>query len=241
MAMSTRFGKPGAGAEAVNASGGIGSPLTARNGPLTVHRSPITVKQLSLVEYEPTWRKMQLFTAARQSDTPDELWLLQHPPVYTLGLAGRREHLPSRDNGILVIKTDRGGQVTYHGPGQIVLYTLLDLRRRKLGVRQLVRRLEQAVIDLLATYGIAAAGRENAPGVYVGEAKIAALGLRIRNGCSYHGLAFNVDMDLHPFSDIDPCGYAGLQVTQARDLGIGDDIDTLGGKLLAALQTNLDL
>lgn len=182
---------------------------------------------------------MQRFTAERGPQTADELWLLQHPPVYTLGLAGREEHLPARDTGIPVVRTDRGGQVTYHGPGQIVIYTLLDLQRLRLGVRALVRRLEGAVIDLLAEYGVEAAGRDDAPGVYVGSAKIAALGLRIRRGCSYHGLAFNVDMDLAPFSEIDPCGYAGLRVTQARDLGITDSLETLGGKLVAALQSNL--
>lgn len=202
-------------------------------------QSSVLVRNLGLADYEKTWDEMRRFTAARTADTADELWLLQHPPVYTLGLAGRREHLPQRDNGIPAIKTDRGGQVTYHGPGQIVIYTLLDLQRLGIGVRELVRRLEHAVIDLLAEYGVEATGRENAPGVYVGEAKIAALGLRIRRGCSYHGLAFNVDMDLAPFADIDPCGYAGLQVTQARDAGIRDDIETLGGKLLAALQSNI--
>jgi lipoyl(octanoyl) transferase len=192
-----------------------------------------------LADYEETWREMQRFTAARGPETADELWLLQHPAVYTLGLAGREEHLPARATGIPVVKTDRGGQVTYHGPGQIVVYTLLDLQRLQIGVRTLVRRLEHAVIDLLAEYGVEAAGRDDAPGVYVGGAKIAALGLRIRRGCCYHGLAFNVDMDLAPFSDIDPCGHAGLRVTQARDLGIDDSIETLGGKLVAALQSNI--
>lgn len=200
----------------------------------------LEVRRLGLVDYEPTWHEMQRFTGTRQPDTADELWLLQHPPVYTLGLAGRSEHLPQRDNGIAVVKTDRGGQITYHGPGQIIVYTLLDLRRRGLGVRHLVRRIEKSVIDLLADYGIEAEGRESAPGVYVGEAKIAALGLRIRNGCSYHGLALNVDMDLGPFRDIDPCGYAGLQVTQVRDLGVGESIDTVGEKLLGTLRSNLD-
>lgn len=197
------------------------------------------VRKLGLVDYQRTWQHMQRFTAARGPDTADELWLLQHPPVYTLGLAGRAEHLPQRDNGIPVVKSDRGGQITYHGPGQIVIYTLLDLNRLGIGVRALVRRLECAVVNLLAEYGVDAVGRDNAPGVYVGDAKIAALGLRIRRGCSYHGLAFNVDMDLAPFSDIDPCGYTGMPVTQARDLGIHDDIETLGRKLLVAMQSNL--
>jgi len=199
----------------------------------------VLVRRLGVAPYEPTWRAMQDFTARRGSNTPDELWLLRHPPVYTLGLAGRPEHLPRRDNGIAVVKVDRGGQITYHGPGQIVVYTLLDLRRMNLGVRALVRRLESAVVDLLRQYGVDASGREDAPGVYVEGAKIAALGLRIRNGCSYHGLALNVDLDLAPFRDIDPCGYAGLAVTRTRDLGIEEPIDRLGEKLLAALQSKL--
>lgn len=202
--------------------------------------SRVLVRRLGLADYEPVWREMQRLTAQRGPDTPDELWLLQHPAVYTLGLAGRAEHLPRTSNGVPVIEVDRGGQVTYHGPGQIIVYTLVDLRRMGIGVRALVRRLEQSVIDSLAHYGIDAQRREGAPGVYVDDAKIAALGLRIRNGCSYHGLSFNVEMDLAPFSDIDPCGYAGLRVTQARDLGIRDSIDTLGENLLMSLQSNLE-
>ena len=142
--------------------------------------------------------------------------------MYTLGVAAKPEHLPRTDNGIPLVRTDRGGQITYHGPGQIVIYTLLDLRRRNLGVRALVRRLEQAVIELLEGYRIDANGREDAPGVYVAGAKIAALGLRVRNGCCYHGLSLNVDMDLTPFGAINPCGYPGLEVTQLRDLGVSD-------------------
>lgn len=199
----------------------------------------LTIRRLGRVDYEPTWRNMKDWTMARSAESPDQLWLLQHPPVYTLGLAAREAHLPKSENGIPIIKSDRGGQITYHGPGQIVVYTLLDLRRRGMGVRHLVRRLEQTVIDLLAQYDIDAHGREAAPGVYVGDAKIAALGLRIRNGCSYHGLSLNVDMDLSPFADIDPCGYPGLRVTQVRDLGISDDIEPLGEKLLDILQFNL--
>ena len=162
---------------------------------------------------------MKQFTFARTADTGDEIWLVQHPPVYTQGLAGKPEHL-LRANDIPVVKIDRGGQITYHGPGQIVAYLLLDLRRWKLNVRQLVRLMEQAVIDLLAKYDVSAQGRDDAPGVYVGDAKIASLGLKIKNGCCYHGIAFNVDMDLSPFGYINPCGYAGLRVTQARDVGI---------------------
>lgn len=191
------------------------------------------------VEYEPTWRAMQRFTSERAEDAADEIWLLEHPPVYTLGVAGRPEHLPRVANGIPVVRTDRGGQITYHGPGQVVVYTLLDLRRRGLNVRPLVRLLEQSVIDVLAAYGVMAAGRSEAPGVYVGGAKIAALGLRIRNGCCYHGLALNVDMDLSPFHAIDPCGYSGLAVTQARELGIPDKPEILGEKLVRSLLERL--
>jgi lipoyl(octanoyl) transferase len=199
----------------------------------------VRLRRLGRAEYEPTWRAMQAFTAGRAAEAPDEIWLLEHPPVYTLGVAGREEHLPRIANGIPVVRTDRGGQITYHGPGQIVLYTLLDLHRRGLTVRPLVRLLEQSVIDLLAGYGIAATARVEAPGVYVDSAKIAALGLRIRNGCCYHGLAFNVDMDLAPFHAIDPCGYSGLAVTQARALGITDAPESLGEKLLRSVLRRL--
>lgn len=191
----------------------------------------LIVRRLGRVEYEPTWRAMQACTSARSAGSPDELWVLEHAPVYTLGIAGRDEHLPRIANGIPVVRTDRGGQITYHGPGQVVIYLLLDMRRRGLSVRPLVRIMERAVIELLAGYGIEAEGRTEAPGVYVRGAKVAALGLRVRNGCCYHGLAFNADMDLSPFHAIDACGYPGLAVTQARDLGIGDDAATLGRKL----------
>lgn len=203
------------------------------------HAAEVRVRRLGLVEYEPTWRAMQEFTAKRGADGADELWLTEHPPVYTLGVAGRAEHLPRVANGIPVIRTDRGGQITYHGPGQIVAYLLLDMRRRGLSVRPLVRLMEQAVIDLLAAYGIAGEGRTEAPGVYVNGAKIAALGLRIRSGCCYHGLAFNADMDLSPFHAIDPCGYSGLAVTQARDLGVPDDVISLGDQLVRHLLNRL--
>jgi lipoyl(octanoyl) transferase len=188
------------------------------------------VRSLGLVEYQPTWDAMKKFTAERNSETRDEIWLVQHPPVYTQGLAGKPEHLLHSSN-IPVVKIDRGGQITYHGPGQIVAYMLLDLRRWKINVRELVRLMEQAVVDLLAEFGIAAQGREEAPGVYVGAAKIAALGLKIRNGYCYHGLSFNVDMDLGPFASINPCGYAGLRVTQARELGITVSISELQAQL----------
>ena len=199
----------------------------------------VRVRRLGRVDYEPAWRSMQAFTAARTAGTADEIWLLEHPPVYTLGVAGRAEHLPRIANGIPVVKSDRGGQITYHGPGQIVLYTLLDLRRRGLAVRPLVRLLEQSVIDLLAAHGITAAARRDAPGVYVAGAKIAALGLRIRDGCCYHGLAFNVDLDLSPFFAIDPCGYPGLSVTTARDLGITDALERLGEQLVQSVLNRL--
>jgi lipoyl(octanoyl) transferase len=162
---------------------------------------------------------MRAFTRARDEGTPDELWIVEHDPVFTLGQAGREVHV--HDPGdIPLVRTDRGGQVTYHGPGQVVVYLLLDLHRRRLGVRELVRRMEQAVIELAGQEGIEARGREDAPGVYVGEAKLAALGLRVSRGRSYHGLALNVDMDLAPFQRIDPCGYVGLRATQLRDLGV---------------------
>ncbi|MEK6594536.1 MAG: lipoyl(octanoyl) transferase LipB [Pseudomonadota bacterium] len=199
--------------------------------PAPISQPVPVIRQLGQVEYEPTWREMQEFTARRTADTPDEMWVLQHPPVYTLGIAGKTEHLPRIDNGIPVIRTDRGGQITYHGPGQIVIYLLLDLRRRGLAVRPLVRRMEQAVINLLAESGVAAQGRIDAPGVYVDNAKIAALGLRIRNGCCYHGLALNVDMDLSPFHAINPCGYPGQAVTQMRDLGIAASAQLAGAGL----------
>jgi len=198
-------------------------------------QSSILVKGLGRVDYAPTLQVMQQFTTDRTDDTPDELWLLEHPPVYTLGLAGKDEHLPRVANGIPVVHIDRGGQITYHGPGQVVVYLLLDMKRRGLSVRPLVRLMEQAVINLLAEHGINAVYRADAPGVYVNHAKIAALGLRIRRGCCYHGLALNVDMDLAPFRDINPCGYPGLDVTQTRDLGIAAAPDAIGAQLIEHL------
>lgn len=192
------------------------------------------LRQLGRVDYQTTWRAMQDFTAARDADTADEIWLLEHPPVFTLGLNGKPEHLLNPDS-IPVIKIDRGGQVTYHGPGQLVVYVLLDIARRSLGVQQLVQRMEQAVIDLLAEQQVDAVSRRDAPGVYVGERKIAALGLRVKHGRTYHGLALNVDMDLEPFNRINPCGYPGMQVTQLRDLGISLDMDAVSERLLSHL------
>lgn len=202
-------------------------------------RASLIARHLGHVPYARAYEDMRRFTATRGAATPDELWLLEHPSVYTLGQAGRLEHL-RRETAIPVERVDRGGQVTYHGPGQLVAYTLLDLRRRGLTVRRLVATLEQAVIDLLAGYRIAGERRSGAPGVYVGGAKIAALGLRVRNGCCYHGLALNVAMDLAPFRDIDPCGDAGLAVTQLADLGVAADAadvaEPLAARVAAALR-----
>ena len=195
-----------------------------------VHVSTPVVHSFGLVEYQPTWEAMQKFTAERTGNTRDEIWLVQHPPVYTQGLAGKPEHL-LHSTSIPVVKIDRGGQITYHGPGQIVAYILLDMRRWNIKVRVLARLMEHAVIDLLAEFGVAAQGRENAPGVYVGDAKIAALGLKIKNSYCYHGLSFNVDMDLTPFANINPCGHAGLRVTQACELGITVPINELQAQL----------
>jgi lipoyl(octanoyl) transferase len=205
---------------------------------------PLHIKRLGLVPYEPTWHAMRDQTLARVGDAAaaalDELWLVEHAPVFTQGQAGKPEHL-LQDIGIPVVPIDRGGQITYHGPGQVVVYLLIDLQRRQIKVRELVSKIEQAVIDLLATYGVVAARHEGAPGVYVGDAKVAALGLRIRNGCSYHGVSLNVDMDLTPFSAINPCGYAGMPVTQLRDLGVNVSVSEAGEALLQQLQKQLEM
>lgn len=200
---------------------------------------PILIKELGLVDYEPTWRAMQAFTDARTPDTPDEVWLLEHPPVFTQGQAGKPEHV-LMPGDIPVVPIDRGGQVTYHGPGQLVGYILYDLSRAGCGVRELVRKLEQAIIDLLAEFQIEAHGRVDAPGVYVGDAKIASLGLRIRNGRSYHGLALNVRMDLEPFRRINPCGYAGMPITQLADLGVLETPGSVAPRLAAHLRRVLE-
>ena len=192
------------------------------------------VRRLGLVAYEPTWRAMQAFNAARDPATTDQLWLVEHPPVFTLGLAGRREHVLDPGD-IPVVATDRGGQVTYHGPGQAVAYALLDLRRAGYGVKELVRRLEGAIIEVLAQRGIEGTRRAGMPGVYVGEAKIAAIGLRVARGCTYHGVALNVDMDLAPFARIDPCGYPGLAATSLAALGVGARIDAVQQSLGEAI------
>ena len=204
---------------------------------------PLHVRRFGLVAYEPTWHAMRDQTLARVGDAaskaPDELWFVEHPPVFTQGQAGKPEHL-LRDIGIPIVSIDRGGQITYHGPGQVVVYVLIDLQRRHIKVRELVSKIEQAVIDLLADYGIVADRHAGAPGVYVGEAKVAALGLRIRNGCSYHGVSLNVNMDLTPFSAINPCGYAGMAVTQLHDLGVNVSLSEAGEALLQHLQKQLE-
>jgi len=199
---------------------------------------PVT-RDLGRADYEPVWRAMQAFTKARDDATADELWFVEHPPVFTLGLAAKPEHVLDA-GAIPVVRIDRGGQVTYHGPGQLVAYALLDLRRAGYGVKELVRRLEQSVIDLLAGYRVEGARQAGMPGVYVGGAKIAAIGLRVSRGCTYHGIALNVDADLAAFSRINPCGYPGLAATRLADLGVRDTIDAVRQRwqatLLAALR-----
>lgn len=182
---------------------------------MSINHNDIIIRDLGLCDYQKTWENMRIFTDARTKNTPDELWLLQHPPVFTQGLAGKPEHILN-PHTIPVIQTDRGGQVTYHGPGQLVLYVLIDLKRRSLHVRELVTQLEKSVIDLLSTLSITATAKCDAPGVYVRDEKICSIGLRVRKGCSYHGIALNVDMDLTPFSDINPCGFQQLKMTQLR-------------------------
>ena len=200
----------------------------------------VLVRRLARQPYEPVWREMQSFTDARGPDTPDELWLVEHDPVFTLGQAGKWEHvlLPG---DIPVVPVDRGGQVTYHGPGQLVAYPLFDLRRMGLGVRELVCRIEEAVLETLAGWGIAAARRERAPGLYVDGAKVMALGLRVRRGCSFHGLAFNIAMDLTPYARINPCGFQGLRVTSVLDLGGPGDLAAVKPVLVRELSRQLGL
>lgn len=195
-------------------------------------------RRLGHCDYSPVFEAMRAFTEARAAGTPDELWSVEHPPVFTQGMAGKAEHLLAPGE-IPVIQVDRGGQVTYHGPGQVVVYCLLDVRRLGFSVRGLVTALERSVIDLLAAHGVAARARPDAPGVYVGDAKVAALGLRLRQGRSYHGLSLNVAMDLDPFARINPCGYPGLRVTQLRDLGIDLSLDAAAGELLLNLGRQL--
>jgi lipoyl(octanoyl) transferase len=205
---------------------------------------PVTVRWRGLEPYPVSFDAMRAFTEMREASTPDEVWLVEHPPVYTLGLAGDPGHLLAPDSGIPLVRVDRGGQITYHGPGQVVAYVLFDLRRRKLMVRELVSRIEQAVIDTLAAYNLAGIRKPGAPGIYAADgplagAKIGALGLKIRNGCSYHGVSLNVAMDLRPFDGINPCGYAGLRTADMAALGSqaawADVAQTLAEHLIASI------
>ena len=201
---------------------------------------PLGFRELGQVDYQPTWHAMQRFTDTRGADTPDEIWLLEHSPVFTQGQAGKAEHVLFPGD-IPVVQVDRGGQVTYHGPGQLVAYLLLDVRRSGIGVRELVSRIERSLIDLLASYGVNANAKPDAPGVYVDGAKIASLGLRIRNGRSFHGLALNVDMDLQPFQRINPCGYAGMAMTQLADQVAGPiTMSKVSARLREQLVKHLD-
>jgi lipoyl(octanoyl) transferase len=200
-------------------------------------KTPV-VRRLGRADCEPTWRAMQEFTRARVAATPDEIWFVEHPPIYTLGLAGRPEHVLAAGT-IPVLRLDRGGQVTYHGPGQVVAYCLIDLKRAGLGVKELVRRLEQSVVDLLEHYGVVGERQAGMPGVYVAGAKISAVGLRVSRGCTYHGIALNADLDLAPFSGIDPCGYPGLASTRLADLGVRDKIETIRRRWEGALLLSL--
>lgn len=210
--------------------------MQQRSPPVT--RTPITIRHLGRRDYEPTWQAMREFTDRRDDDTRSEIWVVEHPPVFTQGQAGKAEHLLDPGD-IPVVQTDRGGQVTYHGPGQLVVYLLIRLREAGIGIRRLVSVMETSIIDLLADRGITAEARADAPGVYVDGRKIASLGLRVRRGCTYHGLALNVDNDLSPFQRINPCGYAGLDVTSTKALGIDDDLTTIGDALIARLTDTL--
>ena len=194
----------------------------------------LIIKNLGLQDYTTVWQAMQDFTRQRDKNTADELWLLEHPAVYTQGRNGKAEHILQRSD-IPLVKVDRGGQVTYHGPGQLIIYTLIDLKRRHLGIRRLVTLIENAIISLLNTHNIKACNKPEAPGVYVDNKKIAALGLRVSRACTTHGLSLNIDMDLSPFNNINPCGYAGMEVTQCKDLGITDNLHTLSNQLVQIL------
>lgn len=194
----------------------------------------IVVRQIGTAAYGATVNRMREYTDSRDEDSTDELWILQHPPVFTLGQSADQTHV-LRAGEIPVVQTDRGGQVTYHGPGQLVIYVLVNLKRRGIGVRAMVQTMENAVIDLLATHDIDAVSRRDAPGVYVSGKKIAALGLRVRRGCTFHGLSLNVDMDLSPFADINPCGYVGLEVTQLKDEGVALTVEQAGERLSSIL------
>lgn len=199
----------------------------------------LRVRHLGHIAYHTCLLAMKEFTDYRDANTIDELWVVEHEPVYTVGMNIRRQNYPKGETGIPIIETDRGGDITYHGPGQVVVYMLVDIRRKKLGIRQLVNSIEQSVIETLDQYGVSSERKKDAPGVYVSGKKIAALGLRVRKGCSYHGLSFNYDMDLGPFSRIPPCGYQGLEVTRLTDLVKDVERDTLVSRLLSRLQSQL--
>lgn len=201
--------------------------------------SLLRVKYLGLRDYEPIYAEMSAFNEARNTETDDEAWFLEHAPVYTLGMAGKSEHILDAQN-IAIVTTDRGGQVTYHGPGQLVLYLMIDLKRKGFGIKQYVSLLEQIILDFLEQKGISGCRRQGAPGVYVDESKIAALGVRVRKGRAYHGLSLNVNMDLHPFLNINPCGYPGLDVTQLTSLGIDMSLNEVAEQLLPLLKSHLD-
>jgi lipoyl(octanoyl) transferase len=207
---------------------------------LATQDTAMIVRKVGRVRYDESLAEMRKFTADRSEETPDELWVLEHPPVYTLGLAADPAHAPKADNGIPVVRVERGGEVTYHGPGQVVIYTLVDIGRLGIKVREFVKLLEQSVIDLLAAYGVTAARKPGAPGVYVDGAKVAALGIRVTRGRTLHGLALNVDMELAPFGAINPCGYPGLAVTRTRDLGIAAGADDLGIELARRIAGQLE-
>lgn len=200
--------------------------------------SKLIIRQLQNMAYEPVWKAMQNFTDSRDEHSNDELWIVEHPPVFTQGQAGKEEHLLAPGD-IPVVPVDRGGQVTYHGPGQLVVYFLLDIRRRKMGVRQLVTAIEDTIVDVLAQYGVTAAPRPDAPGVYIGEEKVCSLGLRIRKGCSFHGLALNVNMDLSPFMRINPCGYAGMVMTQTAAHGGPDSVEKAAERVVQVFAEQL--
>ncbi|TAM08410.1 MAG: lipoyl(octanoyl) transferase LipB [Paraburkholderia sp.] len=223
----------------------VSMPVAAPDSTAAIPAQPVTVRWRGVEPYDASFDAMRAFTDARTADTGDEIWMVEHPPIYTLGQAGDPAHLLVADTGIPLVEVDRGGQITYHGPGQIVVYLLLDLRRRKLMVRMLVSRIEEAVIETLAAYHLGSVRKAGAPGIYVESgphkgAKIAALGLKIRNGCSYHGLSLNVKMDLHPFLAINPCGYAGLETTDMASLGVAADWNDVAHTLVRRLITNLD-
>ncbi|MBL4679198.1 MAG: lipoyl(octanoyl) transferase LipB [Pseudomonadales bacterium] len=197
--------------------------------------SQLRVRHLGMSSYQDVWQQMKEFTHSRNNDTCDEAWVVEHPPVFTLGQAGKSEHILAAGD-IPIVKSDRGGQVTYHGPGQLIVYLLIDIRRLGINVRQLVSGIEVSIVNLLNTYNVVAAARKDAPGVYVDGKKIAALGLRIRKGCSYHGLSLNVDMDMEPYSQINPCGYAEMEIIQLRDLGVTQSLMQVSELLLTHIQ-----